>query len=56
MTGIETQIEEMETLAARHFPDDETGRNACLARLLKERLRTLAYMLNPLPVKQMREE
>lgn len=57
MTSIEQQIQAMEELAARHFPDDLAGRNECLARLLKERLRAYAAMFQPLKVRdEMRGE
>lgn len=56
MTSIDQQLEQLEALAARHYPEDAEQRNACLVRLLKERLRTYHTLLQPLPVKQMREE
>lgn len=56
MTSLDQQLEQMESLARRHYPDDEAERNACLVRLLKERLRTYHTMLQPLPVRQMGEE
>jgi hypothetical protein len=56
MTPIDQQLEQMQALATRHYPDCEGERNACLVRLLTERLRTYHTMLQPLPVKQMREE
>lgn len=40
MTSIEQQIEQMESMARRHYPDDELQRATYLARLLTERLRT----------------
>jgi hypothetical protein len=55
MTSLDQQLEQMEALASRHYPDDEAERNACLVRLLKERLRTYHTMLQPLPVRQMKE-
>lgn len=56
MTSLDQQLEQMEAIASRHYPDDEAERNACLVRLLKERLRTYHTMLQPLPVRQMGEE
>lgn len=56
MTPINTQIEQMEDLAQRHYPEDEALRNQCLVRLLTERLRTFAAMYQALPVRAMREE
>jgi hypothetical protein len=56
MTSLDQQLEQMEALASRHYPDDEGERNACLVRLLKERLRTYYTMLQPLPVRQMKED
>lgn len=44
MTPIDQQIQTMEDLAARHYPDDELQRTACLVRLLTERLRTFHTM------------
>lgn len=44
MTPIDQQIEQMEDLASRHYPDDDGARNACLVRLLTERLRTFHAM------------
>jgi hypothetical protein len=55
MTPINTQIEQMEALALRHYPEDEGQRNACLVRLLTERLRTFAMLFQPLSVKEMRD-
>ena len=40
MTNIEHQIQAMESLADRHYPDDQAQRNECLVRLLTERLRS----------------
>lgn len=56
MTPIHQQIEQMEALAFRHYPEDEAARNACLVRLLTERLRTFAVIFQALPVREMREE
>lgn len=56
MTSIDQQIEQMEALALRHYPEDEGQRNACLVRLLTERLRTYAAMYQALPVRDMRDE
>lgn len=56
MTPIAQQIEQMEALALRHYPDDKAARNECLVRLLNERLRMYAAMFQALPVKEMREE
>jgi hypothetical protein len=56
MTPIDQQIEQLEELATRHYPEDASQRNSCLVRLLTERLRTYHTMLVVLPVKQMREE
>lgn len=39
MTPIEQQIQTMEDLAARHYPEDELLRTVYLSRLLAERLR-----------------
>ena len=44
MTPVDQQIQTMEALALRHFPDDAEQRNACLVRLLTEPLRSLAWM------------
>ncbi len=38
------QIQQMEALARQHFPDDLEQQNACLVRMLKERLQTYAAM------------
>lgn len=56
MTPIDQQIEQIEALALRHYPDDELLRSVCLVRLLTERLRTFAVIYQRLPVRQMREE
>jgi hypothetical protein len=56
VTPINTQIEQMEELALRHYPEDEALRSQCLVRLLTERLRTFAAMYQALPVRSMREE
>lgn len=56
VTSLDQQLQQMHDLAARHYPDNEGERNACLVRLLTERLRTYHTMLQHLPVKQMREE
>lgn len=50
MTPINQQIQTMEDLAARHYPDDELQRATYLARLLTERLRTFAANMTPLRV------
>lgn len=55
MTPINQQIEQIEALALRHYPDNENQRNACLVRLLTERLRTYGVMFQPLPVVEMKE-
>lgn len=55
MTPIDQQIEQIEALAARHFPDSESERNACLVQLLTTRLRQYAAMFQGLPVREMRE-
>jgi hypothetical protein len=56
MTSIDQQLEMLQALASRHYPDSEAERNACLVRLLTERLRQYAAMFHPVPVRQMREE
>lgn len=56
MTSLDEQISQMEDLAKRHYPDDDAARNACLVRLLTERLRTYYTMLLPLPVREMKGE
>jgi hypothetical protein len=40
--SIEQQIEQMERMAAQHFPDDAEARGAYLVGLLKTRLREYA--------------
>lgn len=45
MTGLEQQLEQLKALAKRHYPDDPEQENACLVRLLTERLRTYHAML-----------
>jgi hypothetical protein len=56
MTNIQEQIEQMESLASRHYPESEAQRNACLVRLLKERLTTYAAMFQGLTVKDTMKE
>jgi hypothetical protein len=50
VTPIESQIEQMESLATRHYPEDAAERNACLVRLLTERLRMYHAMYAGKPV------
>lgn len=54
MTPITEQIEQMEAVASRHFPDDEARRNGYLVEKLKERLREYAAMFQRLPVREMK--
>jgi hypothetical protein len=56
LTPIDQQIQQLVDLSARHYPEDEAQRNACLVRLLTERLRMYAAMFQGLPVKAMRDE
>lgn len=56
MTPIQQQIEQMEAVAERHYPDDQAAQNAYLVGLLKSRLREFAALYQRLPVRQMRDE
>jgi hypothetical protein len=56
VTSIDQQLEMLNSLASRHYPDNEAERNACLVRLLTERLRQYAAMFHPLNVREMRDE
>lgn len=49
MTPIDQQIEQIEALALRHYPEDELLRATYLARLLTERLR--AFHVNTTKVR-----
>lgn len=53
MTPIQTQIEQIQSLAVRHYPEDEALRNAWLVEKLTERIRELAAMFQPLKVREM---
>lgn len=39
MTDLDQQLEQLEALAMRHYPDDIPGRSAFMVRVLTERLR-----------------
>jgi hypothetical protein len=55
LTPIDQQIQQLVDLSARHYPEDEAKRNACLVRLLTQRLTEFAALYQRLPVRQMRE-
>lgn len=54
MTPITQQIDQLEEMASRHYPDDENQRNAYLVSKLKERLMEFAAMVQALPVREMK--
>lgn len=51
--GIEQQIETIERLAARQYPESETQRREYECTLLKTRLREYASKVVPLQVREM---
>ena len=52
MTSLDQQIEQIESLARQHYPNDPVARNSFKVEQLMQKLREMHYRFAGLPVKE----